>query len=178
LIACATFFATDRSIEHYPRLLHFDDLNDEERRAREILRAELFDLHDEAQLAIVTSRVSGTQERQRLSVLACRLRQLRQQQWPDKRITQQELARALSRHESLSAATVSAWESTISPKLPPIHRLEAYATFFATYRSVEHYPPLLLDLADLSDAERRAREILLAGLLELRNQVWGSTIAR
>jgi hypothetical protein len=64
--------------------------------------------------------------------LARRLRQLRQQQWPDARLTQDKLARAFSGEEPLKAATVSSWESNTSPKLPPRHRLKAYARFFAT----------------------------------------------
>ena len=58
--------------------------------------------------------------------LAQRLRQLRQQLWPDARLTQDKLAKAFSAEEPLAAATVSSWESLISPKLPPRHRLHAY----------------------------------------------------
>ena len=66
--------------------------------------------------------------------LAQRLRQLRQR-WPD-RLTQDKLAVAFSAEENLAPATVSSWESLKSPKLPPRHRLQAYARFFATPRSV------------------------------------------
>ena len=69
--------------------------------------------------------------------LAQRLRQLRQQRWPDARLTQDKLAKAFSAEENLAAATVSSWESLNSPKIPPRHRLQAYARFFATPRSVE-----------------------------------------
>ena len=72
--------------------------------------------------------------------LARRLRQLREQQWPDARLTQKTLARAFSAEEALAAATVSSWESSSAPKLPPRHRLRAYARFFATPRSVERLP--------------------------------------
>lgn len=75
--------------------------------------------------------------------LAQRLRQLRRQQWQDARLTQEMLATALSTEEKLASATVSSWESANSPKLPPPHRLRAYARFFATPRSVEKSPTLL-----------------------------------
>jgi hypothetical protein len=75
--------------------------------------------------------------------LARRLRQLRLQ-WADARLTEDKLAKALSADEKLAAATVSSWESTTVPKLPPPHRLRAYARFFATQRSVEQETPTLL----------------------------------
>ena len=50
--------------------------------------------------------------------LARRLRQLREQQWPDARLTQKTLARAFSAEEALAAATVSSWESGSAPKIP------------------------------------------------------------
>ena len=75
--------------------------------------------------------------------LAQRLRQLRQQQWPDARLTQEKLATAFSAEETLAPVTVSSWESVSSAKLPPRHRLRAYARFFATPRSVEADPKLL-----------------------------------
>ena len=43
----------------------------------------------------------------------------------------------LQPEEKLAPATVSSWESRRSPKLPPDHRLRAYARFFATQRSIE-----------------------------------------
>ncbi len=54
-----------------------------------------------------------------LAELALRLRQLRQQRWPDVRLTQSALAKALGGEERLAAATVSSWESLTAPKLPP-----------------------------------------------------------
>jgi hypothetical protein len=71
--------------------------------------------------------------------LAQKLRQLRQQ-WSDARLTQGELAKAFSAEEKLAPATVSSWESHSSPKLPPPHRLRAYARFFAAQRSVDAAP--------------------------------------
>jgi hypothetical protein len=102
--------------------------------------------------------------------LARRLRQLRLQHWPDVRLTQQKLARALNTEEPLAAATVSSWESTTSPKLPPRHRLLAYARFFATPRSVET-APRLLPLEALTPEEQVAYKKLEAELLGLRSLV-------
>ena len=101
--------------------------------------------------------------------LAQRLRNLRQQQWPEMRLTQAALARGLGSEESLSAATVSSWESPISPKLPPHNRVLAYARFFATRRSVEADSPHLLSLDLLTDDERDAYEALKTELLALRD---------
>ena len=103
--------------------------------------------------------------------LAQRLRQLRQQ-WP--RLTQDQLAVAFSAEGSLASATVSSWESLKSPKLPPLHRLNAYARFFATPRSVEG-EPRLLKLDELTPDEQRAYEKLEADLLRLRSAASGET---
>jgi hypothetical protein len=99
--------------------------------------------------------------------LARRLRQLRMQ-WPDVRLTQEKLATAFSAEEPLASVTVSSWESLTSPKLPPRHRLEAYARFFATPRSVEARPRLL-PLGELAHDEEAAYKKLDAELLRLRD---------
>jgi hypothetical protein len=106
--------------------------------------------------------------------LAQRLRQLRQQQWPDARLTQDKLAKAFSTEESLSAATVSSWESNTWPKLPPRHRLLAYARFFATPRSVKAQPELL-PFKELTQDERVAYQKLEAELLGLRSTASGES---
>jgi hypothetical protein len=103
-------------------------------------------------------------------LLARRLRQLRTQQWPDARLTQQSLARAFSAEEPLAVATVSSWESATSPKLPPRHRLRAYARFFATVRSVET-SPTLLPFAALTADEQADCKRLETELLRLRSLV-------
>jgi hypothetical protein len=103
--------------------------------------------------------------------LAQRLRQLRQQ-WP--KLTQDQLAGAFSAEGSLASATVSSWESLKSHKLPPVHRLNAYARFFATPRSVEG-SPRLLRLDELTLDERTAYEKLEADLLRLRSAASGET---
>lgn len=103
------------------------------------------------------------------SLLADRLRELRTRYWPDARLTQAVLAGALSSEGSVSSATVSSWESSSSPKLPPPNRLSAYARFFATHRSVEADPPRLLALEDLTDDERGVFRVLEGQLLTLRD---------
>jgi hypothetical protein len=105
--------------------------------------------------------------------LAQRLRQLRQQ-WADARLTQDKLATAFSAEEKLAAATVSSWESATAPKLPPPHRLRAYARFFATARSVEPAVPKLLPLEELTPDERAVYTALEAELLGLRSAVTGA----
>lgn len=91
--------------------------------------------------------------------LARRLRQLREQQWPDARLTQKTLARAFSAEEPLAAATVSSWESVNAPKLPPRHRLRAYARFFATPRSVERSSALLPWEALTTDEQAECKKL-------------------
>jgi hypothetical protein len=100
--------------------------------------------------------------------LAWRLRHLRRQQWPDARLTQEKLAKAFSAEEALAAATVSSWESGSSPKLPPRHRLLAYARFFATQRSVEA-GARLLPFEELTPDEQAACKKLETELLKLRS---------
>jgi hypothetical protein len=100
--------------------------------------------------------------------LAKRLRQLREEHWPDYQVTQAVLAKALG---GLGPASVSSWESAVAPKLPPPDRLRAYAHFFATHRSVEGSEPRLLDLGELTNDEQAARQALEDELLSLRNEV-------
>jgi hypothetical protein len=104
--------------------------------------------------------------------LAQRLRQLRQQHWPDARLTQEKLAAAFSAEEPLASVTVSSWESLSSPKSPPRHRILAYARFFATPRSVET-EPRLLPLGELIPDEQAAYKKLETELLRLRGMASG-----
>lgn len=104
--------------------------------------------------------------------LAQRLRGLRLQQWPDVRLTQEKLATAFNAEEPLTPVTVSSWESQSSPKLPPPHRLVAYARFFATQRSVAA-EPRLLPLEDLTEDERAVFKELETELLGLRSRAAG-----
>lgn len=103
---------------------------------------------------------------------ARRLRQLRLQQWPDARLTQEKLATTFSTEESLASVTVSSWESYTSPKAPPRHRLQAHARFFATPRSVEA-EPRLLPYAELTADEQAAYTKLETELFRLRSLASG-----
>ena len=105
--------------------------------------------------------------------LAQRLKQLRQGR---SRLTQEKLAAAFSAEEQLAAATVSSWESTRAPKLPPQHRLEAYARFFATPRSADG-EPRLFRVDELASDEKRAYEKLAAELSRLRRSASGESSA-
>src|SRR5580704_577724 len=69
--------------------------------------------------------------------LARRLRELRRSHFPDAKITQLQLAQALSKDEPVADSTLSSWENVKAPTLPPQSRLSAYAQFFATERSLE-----------------------------------------
>lgn len=110
-----------------------------------------------------------------LAELATRLRQLREKHWDGVRLTQAALAAALADGERLSSATVSSWESNVSPKLAPAERLRAYARFFATRRSVEGAEPRLLPLGELTEDEEAARSELESELLALRDRAAGIT---
>src|SRR5690349_12911485 len=105
--------------------------------------------------------------------LAQRLRELREKQWPDFRLTQTVLANALG---SASPATVSSWESPVTPKLPPSEKLLAYACFFATRRSIEADPPALLPIESFSDDEASAYHDLEVELLGLREEARKPTL--
>lgn len=101
-------------------------------------------------------------------ILARYLRLLREERWPDMKITQPQLAKALGGERPLSVPLISSWESPSNPKIPPIPRLEAYATFFATERTVAQNPPRLLSAAEMTEPEQRARDELLRELMTLR----------
>jgi hypothetical protein len=100
--------------------------------------------------------------------LARRLRELREQEWQDTSLTQAALAEGLSSDQKVGAATVSSWESTSNPKLPPRRRIEAYARFFATRRTLEPTPRLLSpdELTPEEEACRSRLEEELLGLHE------------
>ncbi len=102
--------------------------------------------------------------------LVRRLRELRKFRWPGARLTQQQLADALA----ASAPLVSSWESQAKPVVPPEVRLEEYARFFATPRSVERTPYRLLELDELTADERAERDRLFDELKALRSAVRGT----
>lgn len=107
-------------------------------------------------------------------LLARRLRELREQQWSDIKVTQAHLAQAFSVDRSVSVPLISSWESASNPKIPPIPRLGAYATFFATTRSMDGGVPHLLGDAQLTDSERAVRDDLSKELLRLRAGALGN----
>lgn len=109
--------------------------------------------------------------------LAQRLRQLRLEEWPDSRLTQGALAKAIGGDESLSPATVASWENKSAPKLPPRDRVVAYAQFFATRRSLEPEPHLL-QIDGFTDNERATYEDLRDELLELHAAARGTPEAQ
>jgi hypothetical protein len=114
--------------------------------------------------------MDGTDPRQ---VLARRLRALREEHWPDMKITQPQLAQALGGAKPLSVPLISSWESQANPKIPPVPRLEAYAALFATQRSFEGKVPHRIGLEDMTDEERRAMGELKEELLHLRSSAMG-----
>lgn len=96
--------------------------------------------------------------------LAGRLRALRKESWPGVVITQRRLADVFG----VSNGLLSSWENTATPVSPPTFRLDAYATFFATRRSIEGPEDRLLPVAELTEEERRRREQLRTELAGLR----------
>lgn len=100
--------------------------------------------------------------------LARRLRELRERQWPGRVVTQKQLADALG----ASVPLISSWEHRSRPAVPPDRRLHAYATFFATERSVD--AKRLLGTDELEPGELAARDRLLDDLIELRSEALGA----
>jgi hypothetical protein len=101
-------------------------------------------------------------------VLARRLRALREDQWPDLKITQAQLAQALGGTKPLSVPLISSWETQANPKIPPLFRLDAYAMLFATRHSFTGEVPQLIGLADMTDAERQKMGEIKRELTQMR----------
>jgi hypothetical protein len=101
------------------------------------------------------------------AALAHRLRELRERRWPDRPVTQRQLGEALGEGKPLSVATISGYESEDNPTTPPARRLVAYATFFATERSLAEGRARVLPDSDLDGEERAARDSLLEELRSL-----------
>lgn len=101
--------------------------------------------------------------------LARRLRELRTKGFVGRRITQGELGSAID----ASGPLISSWESEVNPKPPPEARLEAYANFFATDRSVAQVPFRVLPTSQLTSDEQDRRNNLLHELTSLRRGVKG-----
>ena len=109
--------------------------------------------------------------------LARRLRQLRIEAWPDTRLTQETLAKAIGGDDKLSPATVASWENRSAPKLPPRDRVVAYAQFFATRRSLEPEPHLVR-VDGFTEEEAAAYQDLREELLELHAAARGTPEAQ
>jgi len=107
--------------------------------------------------------VNGQDPRQ---AFARRLRALREQHWPGRKVKQSQLARALS----ASVPSISSWESPTNPKVPPESRVEDIATFFASPRSLDGQVSHLLSLDEMTEQERAGRQKLLEELTRLRNE--------
>jgi hypothetical protein len=101
-------------------------------------------------------------------LLAQRLRALREERWPGRKITQPQLARGLGGGKPLSVPLISSWESLTNPRIPPLNRLEGYAVLFATERSFTGDRPRMFSPGDMSDEERRAMIELKQELTHLR----------
>lgn len=102
-------------------------------------------------------------------LLAQRLRGLREDHWPDRRVTQPQLACALGDEKPLSVPLISSWESQTNPRIPPPARLDGYAAVFATPRSFDGKVPRRLSPNDMTDEERRAMTELQQELGHLRS---------
>jgi hypothetical protein len=101
--------------------------------------------------------------------LARALRDLRESSWPNRVLTQSELATVLSSEGGrVAPATLSSWESTTNPKTPPAARISAYARFFCTQRSLEGGPHLIPE-DELTPVEHDRLRQLESQLLELFN---------
>lgn len=95
--------------------------------------------------------------------LGARLRDLRNS-WS---LTQGQLSGALG----LSGALVSSWEN--GSAVPPEERLNSYARFFATRRSVQQRPATLIPSEDLNSEEEVRRGDLIEELVRLRDEALG-----
>jgi transcriptional regulator with XRE-family HTH domain len=104
--------------------------------------------------------------------LAERLRALREHE----RLTQKQMAKVLGGSESLSIATVSLWEKPGSDRLPPLHRLEAYARLFCTNRSFEGGRLRLLSSGELTEQERERERDLYDELVALRERAQSTSL--
>jgi hypothetical protein len=109
------------------------------------------------------------------SDLAGRLRELREFRFSGVRITQKALGKALGGSKPLSAPLISSWEKGAAT--PPERWIAAYATFFATTRSVDGDSFRLLRDDELTEAERSERAGLERELLSLRSRALAPQVA-
>ena len=109
------------------------------------------------------------------SDLASRLRELRESRFGGVRITQRALGRALRGNKPLSAPLISSWEKGTA--VPTKRWIAAYATFFATNRSVEGGSFRLLRDDELTEGEQSERAALERELLSLRSHALSPQLA-
>ena len=105
-------------------------------------------------------------------VFARRLRALREEHWPGRKVNQDQLAAALSRDREVRQRTAGLFMgvSGPNPQVPPTSRIQDIATFFATPRSFDGKVGRLLRPSELSAPEQAAREELLQELTRLRSE--------
>jgi transcriptional regulator with XRE-family HTH domain len=107
--------------------------------------------------------VTTTQAATPAETLAERLRELRDEAFAGRRVTQAQVARALG----VQTSSVSSWENAVG-SIVPLARLVSYARFFATERTVEHEDDVrLLEDSELTDEERERFEQLRTELTSL-----------
>jgi hypothetical protein len=112
-------------------------------------------------------------------VLARRLRALREDHWPGVKVTQAQLAAALSGGgKPVSVPLVSSWESRNNPQVPPASRIQDIARFFATARSLDGKAARLLTPDEMTVQERAAMEKLLDELARLRREALDAGVAQ
>jgi transcriptional regulator with XRE-family HTH domain len=98
------------------------------------------------------------------SHLGARLRQLRGQWGGGSPLTQRQVSEALG----VSGALLSSWESGTA--VPGEERLNAYARFFATRRSIAGPSAVLIRVEELTTDEERVRSALVDELVRLREE--------
>jgi len=96
-------------------------------------------------------------------LLAGRLRQLREQ-WG---LTQPQLASALG----VKASIVSMWENKMTPRTPPLIRIEGYAAIFSTKQSMSGELVQIIPEGKLTKDEQARRMVLTKELVDLREAV-------
>src|SRR5262249_35857663 len=101
-------------------------------------------------------------------LLARRLRALREEQWPDLKITQLQLGQALGGAKPLSVPLISSWESQTNPKIPPYFKLEGYAQLCPTGRALGGGRPCRIKPDDMDAAEQQVMAELRQELGQLR----------
>ena len=116
----------------------------------------------------LTHQWGGVDSQDSRQLLARRLRELRDDHWPDRKITQPQLAQALGDGKPLSVPLISSWESQSNPRIPPLARLEGYAAVFATSRSFDGDEPRRLSPEEMTDEETLAMTELRQELMALR----------